>query len=249
MPTPPANRLHAALSHLHPAGKLLGVLALVVAALALPRTGLPRLAGPAGALLLLWLLAGLPVRLLARRLAVALPFVLIAALSLPFMVRPGAHVLTHWGPLPLTREGLTALEAVVAKALFCLLALSLLAAVTSPRDLLAALRALRVPGLLVTTLSLTLRYLSLLEEEALRMMHARDARGVPPALRRRARVAGWMVGSLFLRSWERAERVGQALTARGFTGTLPVVGAPPWRAADFVALALVLAAAVALVIA
>ena len=249
MPTPRANRLRTALGLLHPAGKLLACWALVLASLALPRAGLPRLAGPAGALLLLWLLAGLPVALLARRLALVLPFVLMAALSLPFVARPGAHVVTHWGPLTVTQEGLWSLEAVLAKALFCLLALSLLGAVTPAHDLLAALRALRVPGLLVTVLSLTLRYLALLEEEAVRMMHARDARGVPPTLRRRARVAGWMIGSLFLRSWERGERVGHAMTARGFTGTLPVVGGSRWRSADSLALALVVAGAVALVVA
>ena len=73
-----------------------------------------------------------------------------------------------------------ALESVLARALFCLVALSLLAAVTSPQDLLVALRVLRVPGLLVTTLSLTVRYLALLEEEAARMAHARTRAGFRP---------------------------------------------------------------------
>ena len=63
-----------------------------------------------------------------------------------------------------------------------------------------------------------------LVEQAVRMGHARDARGIPASLSRRAQVAGHMIGVLFLRSWERAERVGQAMTARGFTGTLPVIG-------------------------
>jgi cobalt/nickel transport system permease protein len=245
----PNNRLRAALGALHPAGKLLACLALVLAALALPRTGLARLAGPAGGVLVLWLLAGLPLSLLARRLALVLPFVLLAALSLPFLALPQSHAVARWGALTVTREGLLALEAVLAKAFFCVAALSLLGAVTPPHDLLAALRALRVPGLLVTVLSLTIRYLLLLQEEAVRMVHSRDARGVPPTLGRRARVTGWLIGSLFLRSWERAERVGQAMTARGFTGTLPVLAPAPWRPADYLALALVLAGAAALVIA
>jgi cobalt/nickel transport system permease protein len=249
MPTPHPNRLRKALGGLHPAGKLLACVALVVAALALPRAAVARLAWPAGGLLLLWLAAGVPLRLLARRLALVLPFVVLAALSLPFLAPPHAHVVAQWGPLAVTAEGLLAVQAALAKAFFCVIALSLLGAVTPAHDLLAALRALRAPGLLVTVLSLTLRYLALLEEEAVRMMHARDARGVPPSLRRRARVAGWMIGSLFLRSWERAERVGHAMTARGFTGTLPVVGQPRWRAADFLTLALVTVGAVALVIA
>jgi cobalt/nickel transport system permease protein len=242
-------RIRETLVGLHPAGKVLCCLALVVAALAVPRAGLPRLAWAAAALLLVWLAGGLPPGLLLRRLALALPFVLIAALSLPFLTRPEFHVFARWGSLTVTQEGLAALETVVAKALLCLLALSLLAAVTPSRDLLAALRTLRVPGLLVTVLSLTVRYLALLGEEAARMMHARDARGTPRTLRRRARVTGALVGSLFLRSWERAERVGHAMTARGFTGTLPVIAPERWRVADLAVLVLVVAGAVAMVVA
>ncbi len=249
MPTPRANRLRVSLESLHPAGKVLGCLALVVGALALPSIELPRLLWPAGVLLLIWLAAGLSPGVLLRRLSLALPFVLLAALSLPFLAHPEAHALAQWGPLTVTREGILAFESVLAKAGVCLLTLSLLAAVTPPHDLLAALRTLRAPGLLVTVLSLTLRYLALLQEEAAHMMRARDARGVPPTLRRRARVAGAMIGSLFLRSWERAERVGQAMTARGFTGTLPVLTSNRWRWADALVLALILAGTVSMVIA
>jgi len=57
------------------------------------------------------------------------------------------------------------------------------------------------------------------------MMRARDLRGMPPTVRQRAHVAGCMVGSLFLRSFERSERVSVAMQSRGFTGSLPV---PRW---------------------
>ena len=249
MPTPLTNHPRLRLEHLHPAGKVLACLALVIAAIALPPPAWPRLAWPAAGLLVVWLAARLPLGLLLRRLALVLPFVVLAALSLPFLSYPEPHVVGHWGPLTLTHEGLLTMAAALAKAFLCVLALSLLGAVTAPHDLLGALRSLRVPGLLVTVLSLTIRYLFLLQEEAVRMMHARDARGMPRTLRRRARVAGAMIGSLFLRSWERAERVGQAMTARGFTGALPVLSNNRWRLADALVLALALAAAVGMVIA
>ena len=57
-----------------------------------------------------------------------------------------------------------------------------------------------------------------------------------------------MIGSLFLRSWERAERVGHAMTARGFTGALPVLAHHHWRSADAIALLVVLGGAVGMVI-
>ncbi len=237
------------LLELHPAGKVLCCCLLVEATLAVRGPGLTRLAAPGAVLVLLWLAAGLPPGLLLRRLALAFPFVLLAAMSLPFMGRPEAHAIAQWGPFTVTREGLLALESVLARATLCLLALSLLGAVTPPHDLLAALRCLRVPGLLVTVLSLTVRYLGLLAEEAGRMGQARDARGIPRSLHRRARVAGHMIGALFLRSWERAERVGQAMTARGFSGTLPVIGHQRWRVGDYALVACVLAGSAVLVLA
>lgn len=248
LPTPP-NRLRRGLERLHPAGKVLACLVLVGAVVALPRWEVNRLIWPAGALVGLWLGAGLPLRLLLQRLALALPFVLLAAISLPFLDSPDAQTVAQWGPVAITDTGLRTWTSVLAKAGVCLLALSLSAAVTPPHDLLAALRILRAPGLLVTVLSLTVRYLALLVEEAQRMRQARDARGVPATLRRRVQVAGAMIGALFVRSWERAERVGHAMTARGFTGSLPVLAQYQMRLADGLVLGLVVAASVGMVIA
>jgi cobalt/nickel transport system permease protein len=71
------------------------------------------------------------------------------------------------------------------------------------------------------------RYLFVLADEAQRLMRAREARSAQPDGRRvrrsitwRARVAGHMVGNLFLRSYERSERVYQAMLSRGYTGDL-----------------------------
>ena len=70
------------------------------------------------------------------------------------------------------------------------------------------------------------RYLSVIGEEALRLLRARDSRSVRVgrhsggSLLWRAQVLGNMVGSLFLRSYERRERVFDAMTARGYDGEL-----------------------------
>ena len=94
-------------------------------------------------------------------------------------------------------------------------------------ELLQALARLRVPAIFVTLMALMLRYLGLLEGEAARMMRARDLRGTPRTMGQRAHVAGCMVGSLFLRSFERAERVSVAMQSRGFTGLLPAPSPRP----------------------
>ncbi|HEY3397212.1 MAG TPA: cobalt ECF transporter T component CbiQ [Armatimonadota bacterium] len=213
--------LQDGLRRLHPVSKVLACLGLVLGAVSLAPLAQGRLAAVGGGLALLWLVAGFSPLTLAKRLAVAAPFVGLAALCVlfgsPHTVTAGVGAFTF----PPTPEAVARFELLLLKAGVSLVALSLLGATTTPEELLGALRTLRVPALLVTTLALTIRYLSVLREEAQRMLQARDSRGCPTGLRRRARVTGSMIGSLFLRSYERAERVGHAMAARGFTGSFP----------------------------
>jgi cobalt/nickel transport system permease protein len=57
-----------------------------------------------------------------------------------------------------------------------------------------------------------------------------------------------MVGSLFLRSYERSERIYAAMQARGFEGTFRHMELRPIQRAEFVALAIGLASLVALLL-
>jgi cobalt/nickel transport system permease protein len=106
--------------------------------------------------------------------------------------------------------------------------MAILLTVTTPfPDLMHGLRHLRVPGLLVAIIGFMYRYLFVLADEATRLLRARAARSAAPAEGRaggtvvwRARVAGSMVGQLFLRSYERNERVYNAMLARGYQGQL-----------------------------
>jgi cobalt/nickel transport system permease protein len=59
------------------------------------------------------------------------------------------------------------------------------------------------------------------------MIQARDSRGAQGGLVRRVLVVGAMTGSLFVRGYERAERIGQAMVGRGYDGTLRLL--VPWR--------------------
>jgi len=114
-----------------------------------------------------------------------------------------------------------------------------LAASTSFPDLLVAMRAIRVPRLMVSIFGLMWRYLFVLVDEALRLMRARAARSgksdIPNtksggSLAWRARVVGGMAGNLFLRGFERSERIYVAMVSRGYDGesrSLPLPGIRP----------------------
>lgn len=163
---------------------------------------------------------------LLRRSFVALPFAL-AALALPFTV-PGnvvAHVpLVGW---PVTVEGLVRAGSIVVKSWVSVQVAILLVMTTQLPDILWALRSLRVPEPLVAITSFMYRYLYVLADEAGRLLRARASRSAARAGTRagntlvwRGRVAGYMVGSLMLRSFERSERIYHAMAARGYAGEL-----------------------------
>jgi cobalt/nickel transport system permease protein len=112
----------------------------------------------------------------------------------------------------------------------------LLTATTPVLEVLRALRALRVPRLLVGTIFFTYRYFYVIGDEAMRMMRARDSRsaaieGRPfgRSIRWRATILGYMVGSLFVRSLERSERVFAAMQSRGYEGEFRYLDQPALR--------------------
>ncbi len=181
-------------------------------------------------------LARLPVRVMMARTALALPFVLLAALSV-LWARQGEPIWSlPLGPLSLTvtREGLLALGTTLARAWISLWTAALLVATTPLPALQHALWRLRLPAVLCDTIALLIRYLFVLVEEAARLMSARASRtaGNGLSLGARARVLGNMIGSLLVRSVARAERIHAAMLARGYAGTPRAPRHLQWRPAD-----------------
>ena len=174
-----------------------------------------------------------PLRLV-RGSWVVLPFVLVAVPLL--FTRPGAALLTaELGPVELTvtDAGLRDMLSIMAKSWLSVQAALLLAYTTPFADLVDGLRALRVPAVMVSIISFMYRYLAVLSDEAGRMSRARQSRSAASSQGRsggslgwRARVTGAMVGSLFIRSYERSERIYSAMLARGFSGTFGSAGLP-----------------------
>jgi cobalt/nickel transport system permease protein len=187
-----------------------------------------------------------------RRAAVALPFAL-AAVTVVFSV-PGRPLLAArilGRQLALTDAGLIRFVSILLKSWLSVQAAVVLTASTQFPALLQAMRSLRVPRVLVTIAGFTYRYLFVIGDEALRLMRARAARSSVLSLSKggasvfwRARVTGGMVGSLFLRSLERSERIYDAMLARGYDGEVRSLRPPLLRPRDVVvALPIILALA------
>jgi cobalt/nickel transport system permease protein len=161
-----------------------------------------------------------------KRSVIALPFAL-AAITVIFNL-PGQQVFSlNLGPWQLvaTDAGLIRFSSIVIRSWLSVQMAILLTATTQFPDMMHALRHLRVPQLLVAVISFMYRYLFVLADEVMRLLRAREARSACPpggggggSVLWRAKVAGHMVGQLFLRSYERSDRVYNAMLARGYRG-------------------------------
>jgi cobalt/nickel transport system permease protein len=190
--TSPVHRWPAAV-------KLGGALILIVGTVLCP---LPFTVWFIGTGLLLLLVAGLsrlsPLFLL-RRLLVLSPFVL--GVALVNALEPAARA-TFLG--------------IALKSVLCLLTVILVSNTTPFSDILRVLQRLRVPALLITTMALMHRYLFVLADEAERMRRARASRTFHLGRRRHWQTLATVVGQLFVRASERAERIYDAMCARGW---------------------------------
>lgn len=166
------------------------------------------------------LLSRIPPVFILKRSLLVLPFALAVASLLPFF-KPGeplaAFATGPWN-VTVTREGLLALSAALARSWLSMAALVVLTASTRLDALLKGLEQMRMPRLMVLLISLVYRYTFVLADETLRMKRARDSRNFAGARSWRLRTIGDMVGTLFLRSFGRAERIYRAMSARGFQG-------------------------------
>ena len=204
--------LHRAPAHL----KVAGLVVFMLVVVATPVPWVPAFVGYAGVLAVLVALSGVPGTYLARRMVIETPVLVFAAL-LPFIaVGPRTEVLG----LSVSEAGLLAAGGLVMKATLGVLASLLLAATAEPRDLLAGLERLRVPAQLVQIMGFMIRYLDVVTDELRRMRTARESRGFTARDPRHWPVIGRSAGALFIRSFERGERVHLAMISRGYDGSV-----------------------------
>jgi cobalt/nickel transport system permease protein len=208
---------------LPPETKIAAMVAFTLVVVATPREQLWAFGGYALLVAVVAAVARVPVGWLARRSLIEVPFV-IFAFALPFLAGGERVVVAGVG---LSVEGLYGGWNILAKATLGVLASLLLAATTTSRDLLVGLDRLRVPAVITQIATFMLRYVDVLVDEARRMRIARISRGDDPRFLWQLRGFAAGIGALFLRAFERGERVYLAMISRGYTGRMPVA----WHAA------------------
>ncbi|MBV7669263.1 cobalt ECF transporter T component CbiQ [Streptomyces halstedii] len=210
---------HSPVHRLPPHCKLVAVLGFVVVVVSTPREALWAFALYAALLAAVAAVARVPAGFLLKRLVIEVPFVAFALL-MPFVV-PGEQ--TELLGLTVSVPGLWGAWNVLAKGTLGVAASVLLASTTELRSLLLGLQRLRLPPLLVQIASFMLRYGDVITDELRRMSIARRSRGFEARGVRHWGVLAKTAGALFIRSYERGERVHLAMVSRGYTGTMPVI--------------------------
>lgn len=127
----------------------------------------------------------------------------------------GVTPLGQWGPITFYHEGLLQGLAAGLRVLSEVSWVALLMLTTPFAKLMAALRWWRVPAILVDTLAYMYRYLFLLYDEFTACSTAARARGGYSTWGRSLATTGMILAHCFLRAMDRAERIEQAIKARG----------------------------------
>lgn len=220
------------LHRLRPEVKLAATLGFVAAVVATPREVLWAFGVHAGLVTALIVMARLPPGFVARRLLIEIPF-LAFAVFLPFV---GGGERIEVLSVSLSTGGLWAAWNILVKATLGATASIVLAATTQVPEILTGLSRLRAPRALVSIMGFMVRYLDVVIGDLSRMRVALRSRGYAPRRIGEAGALAATAGTLFIRSYERGERVYLAMLARGYTGSMPdteeaTPGGAQWAAA------------------
>ncbi|MEP7114715.1 MAG: cobalt ECF transporter T component CbiQ [Ilumatobacteraceae bacterium] len=200
-----------------PQCKLVGAILFVFAVVSTPREQIWAFALQASLLATVAVAARVPIWFVVRRLTIELPFIAFAFLLPIVGASPRVDVLG----LHLSRPGLWAAWNIVIKGTLGVATTTVLAATTPVPHILTGLERLRMPRLLVGVMSFMIRYGDVVGDEMKRMRIARESRGYNPRWIWQATALTQSTGALFIRSYERGERVYLAMEARGYNGSMP----------------------------
>lgn len=159
----------------------------------------------------------IPLLLLFKRALIEIPFIFFAIL-MPFF---GTGEKFEIAGIELYREGLLAGTSIVVKGTLGVLAAVILSTTTTAREILRGLERLKLPAVMVQIASFMLRYVNVISDEMERMKIARESRGFVATGIKHWKVLATSAAALFIRSYERGERVHLAMLSRGFDGNLP----------------------------
>ena len=208
------------MAHLLPSHlKILAVLAFISVSVSTPITRWPAFIAFFLLLVATAYASKIPLLMLFKRALIEIPFIFFAIL-MPFF---GTGEKFEIAGIELYREGLLAGISIVVKGTLGVLAAVILSTTTTAREILRGLERLKLPAVMVQIASFMLRYVNVISDEMERMKVARESRGFIATGIKHWKVIATSAAALFIRSYERGERVHLAMLSRGFDGNLPTL--------------------------
>jgi cobalt/nickel transport system permease protein len=213
---------HSPIHDLPPHYKILSLLTFLVICVATPIENYWAFIGYGLTITILLTIARLPLFTIAKRATIEIPF-LIFAFLMPFFSSGERFEILF---VDISRPGAIAALSIITKGTLGVLTAILLSGSTPAREILRGFELLKMPSLLVQIMTFMLRYMNVITDEMERMKVARLSRGfVERGIRDWKFIAG-TAGALFVRSYERGERVHTSMIARGYQGVLPKTDRP-----------------------
>jgi cobalt/nickel transport system permease protein len=227
---------HSPIHRMAPETKLVAALGMVVSIAITPREAIWAFAVYALMVGAIAVTSRIRLGFIAVRLLAVAPFVLFAFL-IPF-IATGETI--EIGVFEVSVPGLWGAWNVLAKAVLGASVMIVLTATTEVAEVIRGLAVLRVPTLFISIATFMIRYLELISDELDRMRIAMTARGYDPRWITQVRPIASSAGALFVRSYERGERIHSAMVARGFTGEMPVFERPTVASSQWLTVVIVL---------
>lgn len=215
-------------SYIHgidPRIKILGIFALIFSVVFTRPEYFVSFAFYALFIIILILVSRIPLVFILKRSAVIIPLVLMIAIFIPFFKKGEIAGGYSFGRLQLTvtYDGLMIFWNVLIKAYLSVLSMILLMASTRFSQFLKALEKLRFPRLFTMILSFMYRYIFVIEDELMKMKQAKASRSVGRSNWLQTKTLANMLGVLFIRAYERGEKVYLAMCSRGFQGEIKTI--------------------------
>lgn len=213
---------HSPVHRIAPECKLAAQLLLVLIVVATPREAFWAFGIYAVMVMALVAVARIPPGFVLKRMVIEVPFVLFALL-MPFL---GGGERTQVFGLSLSIAGLWGAWNILAKATLGIAISIVVAATTTMPEFVRGFERLHMPRVLVSTSSFMVRYFDVIADEMRRMKVARESRGYDPRWIWQAKAIAVSAGALFIRAYERGERVYLSMLSRGYEGAMPSLGEP-----------------------
>ena len=208
---------------LHPTVKLLATVVFIITVVSFNRYSFGRLVPYVFYPTLLMALSETPYAMLLKRFLIALPFCFFAGIANVLFDSAPAFAI---GGVTVS-YGVVSLFTILFRVYLCVMAILVLISVTPLQELVNSMRRLKIPHIFVIVFEMTYRYIGVLFEEAYSMyaayyLRSSNAKGI------KIKDMGSFTGQLLIRSFDRADRVYNAMKCRGYAlHNLPHSGGKP----------------------